>query len=249
LTDAAIGPSRFDAVILDLDGVITRTAVVHARAWKSLFDDYLERRAAQSNETFVPFDIDSDYKLYVDGKPRYDGVASFLESRDIELPRGESTDPPDAETVCGLGNRKNALFVELLERGGADPYPDAVEAVCRWREQGLRTAVVSSSRNCQQVLISADVEDLFEVRVDGLDLERDDLPGKPHPEMFLEAARRLGVAPARSVVFEDAVSGVEAGRRGGFGLVVGVARDGEDDLLLRSGADVAVARLTDLPGE
>lgn len=234
-----------DAVVFDLDGVLTDTARVHAAAWKLLFDDVLRRRAERDATTFEEF-TEHDYLTTVDGKPRYDGVASFLASRGIALAHGGPTDPPGAETVCALGNRKDALFQEALEQHGVDRFETSVALVRALRERGLRTAVVSSSRNCRQVVERAGLTELFEVRVDGIDLDRESMPGKPHPAMFLEAVRRLDVPPSRAAVVEDAVSGVEAGRRGGFGLVVGVDRHGRGDTLRRHGADVVVSDLAAL---
>lgn len=235
-------------VVFDMDGVITDTARSHASSWEQMFNDYLRARAASSGEEFQPFTED-DYLTYVDGKPRYDGVRSFLESRGIHLPEGTPDDPPDEETVCGLGNRKNILFLDILEEGGADPYRSTVRVVEQLKERGAGVAVITSSRNSEEVLGSAGVRDLFEVKVDGVDCARLGLPGKPEPDIFLEAARRLGVAPDQAAVVEDALSGVEAGRRGGFGLVVGVDRSGQAEELAAAGADIVVTDLADLlPG-
>jgi len=235
---------RIEAVLLDLDGVLTRTATLHAKAWKATFDAYLEERSGSG--PFQPFDIQRDYLEYVDGKPRYEGVRSFLASRGIELPYGEPADPPERETICGLGNRKNSLFHELLKQGGVEVFEKSVEQVRRWRREGIRTAVVSSSRNTAEVLKAAGLEDLAEVRVDGVEAARLGLRGKPHPDTFLEAARRLGVEPERAAVVEDAISGVQAGRAGGFGLVVGVGGPDDAPRLLENGADVVVESLDQL---
>ena len=232
-----------EAVIFDLDGVVTRTAEVHAEAWKRLFDEYLAARSRCRGEPFEPFDRRSDYLRFVDGKPRYEGVASFLASRGIELPLGSPDDPEERETVCGLGNRKNRYFQETLERTGAAPYPTTIELIARLRERGVRTAIVSSSRNCVAVLEAAAIRELFEVKVDGLDAAELGLAGKPDPALFLEAARRLDVEPAHAAVVEDAISGVEAGRRGRFGLVIGVDRAGQHKALAAAGADLVVADL------
>lgn len=238
-----IARSRFDAFLFDLDGVITRTAGLHALAWKQLFDDYLTAAAARTGAPFVPFDIEIDYRAHVDGKPRHAGVRDFLASRGIRLPEGTPKDEPGRETVHGLGKRKNRFFLAALEREGLTVYQSAVALVREARAQGIRTAVVSSSRNTVALLRVGRLTDLFPVRVDGVEVVRLGLPGKPDPAMFLEAARRLEVPPARGVVFEDATSGVEAGRRGGFGLVVGVG-EGEHAARLREhGADVVVADL------
>ena len=241
-----ITPDRFDAVLFDLDGVLTSTARVHARSWKAMFDDFLSRRAAGGKEAFRPFDIEGDYRPYVDGKLRYEGVRSFLASRDISLPEGEPEDPPTADTVCGLGNRKDELVKAAIDRGEVEAYPGSVALVRRLRQQGIRTAVVSSSNNCEHVLQAAGILDLFEARVDGLVASQLELPGKPAPDTFLRAAALLGVPPARAVVVEDAIAGVQAGRAGGFGLVVGVGREGSGDALRANGADVVVADLGEL---
>lgn len=235
-----------EAVIFDLDGVVTRTAEVHAEAWKQLFDEYLAARAQRLGELFEPFDRRSDYLRFVDGKPRSDGVASFLESRGIELPLGCPRDPEEHETVCGLGNRKNRYFLEALERAGAASYPTTIELIATLRERGVRIAIVSSSRNCVAVLEAAGIRELFEVKVDGLDAAELGLAGKPDPALFLEAARRLGVEPAHAAVVEDAISGVEAGRRGHFGLVIGVDRAAQHEALTAAGADLVVTDLSEV---
>lgn len=236
----------FPAVIFDLDGVITKTAKVHAMAWKDLFDEYFEKRRARDGKVIRPFDREKDYHAYVDGKPRYAGVISLLQSRHIELPYGSPDDDPDKETICGLGNRKNQHFNAYLEKHGVEVYEDAIHLVRHLRLKGFRTAIVSSSKNCLAVLKAADLVDLFDVRVDGTDGERLGLTGKPAPDIFLEAAKRLGVAPGRAVVIEDAAAGVEAGRRGGFGRVLGVDRDGQTSALRDHGADVVVTTLGDV---
>lgn len=237
---------KHDAALFDLDGVITKTAKVHAASWKRLFDEYLKSRAVGKGEAWEPFDIDSDYNTYVDGKPRYDGVKSFLESRGVDLPYGSPDDPSDAETVCGLGNRKNKIFNEHLEAHGVEAYETAVELLRLLKEKGFQVAVVSSSKNCRAVLKAAGIEKLFDARVDGVVSEQLGLNGKPEPDIFLEAARRLGVAPERAVVLEDAISGVQAGRRGGFGCVIGVDRIGHAEALKENGADIVVSILSEL---
>ncbi len=242
----ALTVERFDAVLFDLDGVLTDTARIHATAWRLMFDEYLRRRADETGQPFVPFDVDADYHSYVDGKPRYDGVRDFLASRGIELPDGTPDDDPGAETVCGLGNRKNERVEEALESQGVEVFPSSIELVRQLRAAGIRSAVVSASANCGAVLRSAGIDDLFETRVDGVTLAERDLPGKPAPDSFLEAARELGVEPARAVVVEDALSGVEAGRAGRFGLVIGVARKDNAAALAESGADVVVTDLGEL---
>ncbi len=235
-----------DAVIFDMDGVITDTASVHSAAWKRLFDTYLRERADRTGEPFVPFDVDEEYRRYVDGKPRYDGVRSFLASRGIELPEGDPADPPDRETVCGLGNRKNEMFLKHLREHGAEPYGSTVELVRELARRDVPTAAISASRNMSEVLEAAGIGDLFHVRVDGVLADELGLPGKPDPAVFLEAARRLDVGPARAAVVEDALSGVEAGRRGGFALVIGVDRTGDADALRDAGADLVVTDLGEL---
>jgi beta-phosphoglucomutase family hydrolase len=232
----------FDAVLFDLDGVLTSTAAIHASAWKRMFDRFLRERAPGQ----PPFDIDSDYKRYVDGKPRYEGVRSFLESRGIHLPFGDATDEPGDTTICALGNRKQIMVQEAIDNGEVESFEGSIAWVKQLRDEGFKTAVVSSSRNCQAVLRAAKIEDLFDTRVDGLTLAELNLPGKPAPDGFLLAAKRLIVAPARAVVVEDALSGVEAGRAGNFGLVLGVDREGHADALRKHGADAIVTDLSEL---
>jgi len=239
-----ITPQEFDAVLFDLDGVLTRTAKIHAACWKEMFDDYLGLRSEREGLPFRPFDVDSDYKLHVDGKPRDDGVRDFLRSRDVELPEGQVGDPPGEETVQGLGNRKNELVNEVIAHRGVESFADSVALVRRLRENGIRTAVVSSSRNCEPILRAAGIVDLFELWIDGAVAIRLGLAGKPAPDTFLEAARQLGVAPERAVVVEDAIAGVRAGRAGKFGLVVGVDREGGPEALRQAGADIVVDDLS-----
>ena len=237
--------SRFDAVLFDLDGVITKTARVHAAAWKQLFDEYLQSHA-EDPDNFRPFDIDTDYRDYVDGKPRYDGVRSFLESRGIDLPYGHPSDLPEKETICGLGNRKNELFHARLQSAGVEVYKSSIGLIGRLRQRGFKTALVSASKNTAAVLDAARIADLFDARVNGVDAEALDLKGKPEPDTFVEAARRLDVAPERCAVFEDAVAGVQAGKRGHFGIVVGVNRAGRADALKQAGADLVVTDLSEI---
>jgi trehalose-phosphatase len=237
-----LGREAFDAVIFDLDGVVTRTAKVHAAAWKTLFDAFLQQQTAATGQAFRPFDVDADYRRLVDGKPRYDGVADFLQSRGVALPYGDPADPPERETVCGLGNRKNLLYLEQLKQG-VQVYDATIGLIHRLRAQGVRIAIISASRNCAAVLASAGITGLFDVRVDGVAAQGLGLAGKPAPDVFLEAARQLAVKPARSVVVEDAIAGVQAGRRGGFGLVIGVDRSGHAQELKDAGAHVVVADL------
>ena len=240
------GLTVFDAAIFDLDGVVTRTASVHAATWKRLFDDYLRTRSERTGEPFREF-TDADYRARVDGLPRYDGVAAFLRARAIQLPRGDPSDPPDRETVCGLGNRKNALFRQVLDAEGVEAFESTVALIRELRARGVSTALVSSSRNARAVLDRAGLTGLFDVIVDGTDAARLDLKGKPDPDIFRAAAEQLGVLPGRAAMVEDALSGVAAGRAGGFGLVVGVDRAGQREELLRAGADLVVSDLAELP--
>lgn len=237
--------SDLRAAVFDLDGVVTDTAMVHARAWKQLFDEFLRQRA-QPGAAFEPFDIDGDYRRFVDGKRRYDGVASFLASRGIALPSGSGTSAVGDESVVALGNRKDEYFLERLEQDGVEVFDDSIRLIEDLHGLGWRVAVASSSRNCRLVLERAGIADLFETRVDGVVSDELALPGKPDPAIFVEAARRITVAPAHAMVVEDAVAGVEAGRRGGFGLVVGLARGGLAQRLQRAGADVVVNSLDDV---
>jgi len=231
---------HFTGAVFDLDGVITFTASTHAASWKRMFDEYLEHRAERLGEAFVPFELESDYRTYVDGKPRIDGVKSFLASRGIELPEGSSEEEPNEDTAWGLGNRKNVAFREVLNTEGVEVDEAAVALVRSLRASGVRVAVASSSKNCGPILERAGLSDLFEAQVDGLVSEDLGLAGKPAPDIFLEAARRIGVKPADSAVFEDAISGVQAGRAGAFGLVVGVDRHGVGVDLREHGADLVL---------
>ncbi len=239
-------PAAIRACLFDLDGVLTQTAKVHAAAWKEMFDSFLRARAESRGEPFVPFDAHDDYDEYVDGKQRLDGVRSFLTSRGITLPEGTPDDPPEAETVAGLGNRKNELVLAMIRREGVEAYEGSVNYVRALREAGIRRAVVSSSANCREVLEAAGIADLFEVRVDAIVAARERLRGKPAPDTFLAAAKMLGVGPPEAAVFEDALAGVAAGRAGDFGLVVGVDRVGQADALRAHGADVVVSDLAEL---
>ena len=239
-------PPGISACLFDLDGVLTQTAKVHAAAWKEMFDAYLRERSEQTGEPFRPFKIASDYVKYVDGKLRQDGVHAFLASRSISLPEGSAGDPPTALTVHGLGNRKNDLVLDLIRRRGVDVYEGSVRFVEAVRDAGLRRAVVSASKNCQAVLAAAGIEHLFEVRVDGIVAAEGGLRGKPAPDTFLVAATALGVQPAHCAVFEDAIAGVEAGRAGSFGWVVGVDRGGQAAALRSHGADTVVSDLSEL---
>lgn len=241
-----MGLSSCKAAILDMDGVITQTATVHARAWKTLFDEYLQKRESDTGELNEPFEMDRDYRTYVDGKTRYDGIEHFLLSRNIRIPLGNERDEPSEETICGLGNRKNEIFHELLKRDGVQVYEDTVEQIRQWKRDGIKLAVVSSSRNCEAVLRAAGLLDLFDAKVDGNDLARHGLKGKPAPDIFLHAAQLLGADPAEAIVVEDAIAGVQAGAAGGFGNVIGVARDRDATELQRSGADIVVHDLREL---
>ncbi|MFF9905777.1 beta-phosphoglucomutase family hydrolase [Streptomyces olivaceus] len=237
-------PDDIQACLFDLDGVVTRTAVVHAAAWKETFDAFLRERDGAG---FRPF-TDSDYDEYVDGRPRADGVRSFLASRGVELPEGGPEDPPDAQTVNGVGNRKNELLLEKIRTDGVDPYEGTLRYIDAVRAAGLATAIVSSSANTRDVLRSIDAEGLFDVRIDGVVARERGLPGKPRPDTFLAAARDLGVDASRAAVFEDALAGMDAGRCGHFGYVVGVDRVGQTDALYAHGADRVVKDLAELGG-
>ncbi len=236
----------FRAVIFDMDGVVTNTARLHAVAWKQVFDDYLRKRAQRDNGPFVAFDARDDYLSYVDGKPRYNGVRSFLESRGIALPYGTPADRADDETVCGLGNTKDELFEQLLHEQGPEVFDSTVALIKALKERGVAVAIVSSSKHCQDVLRMAGIEGLFAARVDGVVSEALGLKGKPDPDIFSKAAELLAVANGDSVVVEDAISGVQAGRNGGFGLVIGVDRGHNRTALEANGADIVVAELAEI---
>ncbi|MGA5441756.1 HAD family hydrolase [Streptomyces griseoincarnatus] len=244
MTDLGL-PEDIEACLFDLDGVVTRTAVVHAAAWKEMFDAFLRER---DGEGYAPFTA-ADYDAYVDGRPRADGVRTFLASRGIELPAGGPDDPPAAATVHGLGNRKNELLLARIRTDGVEPYDSTLAYLHAVRARGLRTAIVSSSANCRDVLRSIDAEDLFDVRIDGVVAAGRGLPGKPAPDTFLAAAAELGVEPARAAVFEDALAGMDAGRAGKFGYVVGVDRVGQAEALYAHGADTVVTDLSELGGD
>jgi alpha,alpha-trehalase len=236
----------FDAAIFDMDGVVTQTATVHAAAWKRLFDEYLAVRAKREQAPVEPFDIDVDYRRYVDGRPRYDGVEAFLASRGIAIPRGNPGDAPDHETVCGLGNRKDHYFVAQVEREGVLPYTGTVRLIEQLRAASVMTGIFSASRNAEAVLRAARVVDLFDERIDGIEAEELGLPGKPKPDVLIELTRRLKSIPRRTVVFEDAIAGVQAGHAGRFGLVIGVNRGGRPSALTGEGADVEVRDLEEV---
>ncbi|HUA45275.1 MAG TPA: beta-phosphoglucomutase family hydrolase [Solirubrobacteraceae bacterium] len=242
-------PEQITACLFDLDGVLTQTAKVHAKAWKQMFDEFLRGWSKRTGQPFREFDAVADYDEYVDGKPRLDGARSFLQSRGIELPLGSPDDPPTADTLYGLGTRKNDIVLGLIHDEGVEPYEGSVAFVKKAIEQGLRRAVVSSSTNCKDVLEAAGIENLFEARIDGHTAEEQHLAGKPAPDTYLAGARALGVPPEQAAVFEDALAGVEAGRAGNFGWVVGVDRVGQAEALRRDGADVVVKDLSELLGK
>jgi beta-phosphoglucomutase family hydrolase len=241
-----IDRNQYDAVLLDLDGVITDTASLHAACWKQTFDAYLQERARRKGEPFIPFDIATDYRLYVDGKPRFDGVRDFLRSRGITLPHGEPEDSPGVETVCGLGTRKDDLVNHAIAEVGVRPYSGSVRCIHKLCRAGFKLAVVTSSQNCNAVLEAAKLGKFFDVRVDGNVIHAQRLAGKPAPDTFLLAATLLGVEPARTIVVEDAISGVQAGSNGNFGLVIGVARKGNAEELKQHGAHLVVGDLDEL---
>jgi beta-phosphoglucomutase family hydrolase len=238
-------PSSVRACLFDLDGVLTPTATVHAKAWKTVFDSYLEDRARHTGTPFTPFGVE-DYERYVDGKPRAYGARAFLASRNIRLPEGTPDDPPGSETVSGLAKAKDDAFERLLHDVGVAAYEGSNRYVHAVRDGGMRTAVVSSSRHCRQVLAAAGITGLFDTIVDGVTVREKKLAGKPAPDTYLAAARELGFVAGQAAVFEDALAGVEAGRAGAFGCVVGVDRIGQSAELLRHGADVVVKDLADL---
>ena len=242
-----LSPEHFDAVLFDMDGVLTATAKIHAASWKKLFDSFLQERASARKQSFTPFTIDSDYRKYVDGKPRLDGIRDFLRSRDIRLPEGSPEDPPGAETVWSLGERKNRFLNEALATQGVEVYEDTITLVRELRKQGIKTAVVTSSHNCETILRSAGITELFESRIDGVISDRLQLKGKPAPDTYLKAAEQLGADPRRTAIVEDAISGVQAGRAGGFGLVIGVSRGGDPEELRRNGADLVVTDMGEVP--
>ncbi len=241
-----IDRDRYDAVLFDLDGVITNTANIHATCWKQMFDEYLRNRASQRGEAFRPFDFATDYRLYVDGKPRFDGVRDFLTSRGIQLPEGAPDESAAMETVCGLGNRKDDLVNHVLADVGVEPYEGTVRFIHQLRHHGFKIAVVTSSEHCKSILKAAELDALFDAQVDGHTIHTLHVAGKPAPDTYLLAAKLLGIEPARSIVVEDAISGVEAGANGNFGLVIGVARKGNAEELQHHGANLVVNDLSEL---
>lgn len=238
----------FEAVIFDMDGVITKTALTHAAAWKKMFDEYLKKREAEHGEKFVEFTHAGDYLPYVDGKPRYKGVADFLESRGIKIPYGDFTDSPGTETICGLGNRKNEAFNEVLELEGVEVYPSTVALLDELKKAGIKLGVASSSKNCKPVLERVNLLDVFDVRVDGVVSAELGLQGKPEPDIFTTACDVAGVNYANAIVVEDAVSGVQAGKKGSFGLTLGIARENNRKELEENGADFVVEDLEEIGG-
>jgi alpha,alpha-trehalase len=237
---------HYDGGIFDLDGVVTHTAQVHSRAWKKMFDEYLSEWTAKTGKGQAPFDVETDYPLLVDGKPRYQGAQCFLEARGIELPFGAPTDPPRMETVCGLGNRKNELYRELVKTDGVGIFEPTVEFIKALRIRRQAVGLMSSSKNTRDIIRMAGLEHLFDAVVDGMTAEREGMRGKPHPDVYLRCAELLNLRPDRSFVIEDAVSGVEAGKSGGFGLVVGLAHGGQEQALRDAGADVVLSDPADL---
>lgn len=238
----------FKAVIFDMDGVITKTALTHAAAWKNMFDVYLKKREIEQGEKFVPFTHAGDYLPYVDGKPRYKGVQSFLESRGIDIPFGDPSDSSDAETVCGLGNRKNVVFNEVLENEGVEVYPSTIALIYELQKAGIKLGVASSSKNCKPVLERVDLLDVFDARVDGVVSAELGLHGKPEPDIFTTACDIVGVKYENAIVVEDAVSGVQAGAKGNFGLTIGVARENNRKELEEGGADIVFEDLEEVDG-
>ncbi|MFG1611487.1 beta-phosphoglucomutase family hydrolase [Nonomuraea wenchangensis] len=239
-------PEGIRGCLFDMDGVLTRTATVHAAAWKTMFDEFLRKWGEKSGTPFVPFDAKADYDRYVDGKKRVDGARSFLQSRGISLPEGTPDDPPGAMTVNGLSNRKNQLVQAIIDRDGVEVFPGSVRYLDAVRDAGLRSAVVSSSANTVHVLTAAGLASRFEARIDGVVARERRLAGKPAPDMYLAAAEALSLEPSQAAVFEDALAGVAAGHAGGFGFVVGVDRAGQAEALRQHGADVVVSDLAEL---
>lgn len=241
--ELTISREEIDAAIFNLDGVVTQIAKLQASAWKRLFDTYLRERSSQQGEDYRHFDITHDYRRYIDGRPRYQAIKHFLLARHIDLPRGEPDDPPECDTICGLGNRKNLIFDQIVEEKGITVYGCTIALIRHLRKAGIKTAVVSASKHCDLVLERAEITDLFDSRIDGMEAERLDLDSKPDPDIFLETVRRMGVAPARTVVFEDTVVGITAGKRGRFARVIGVDHGGWDRKMQQHGADLVVREL------
>lgn len=243
---ALVSKAFLDAVILDLDGVITRTAKVHANAWKQVFDEFLLKWSKDNQEPFYPLNIRGDYFQYLDGRPRYDGAQAFLLSRNIHLPFGNPSDLPGDSTVCSIANKKNETFHALIRSGGVEVYEDTIKKVKQWRKSGLRTAVISASKNCNTILGVTGLTGLFDVIVDGIAAEHNNLKGKPAPDIFLFAAASLYVKPSLTAIFEDAIAGVAAGRKGGFRLVIGVSRNDHEEELYKNGADIVISSFDEI---
>jgi trehalose 6-phosphate phosphatase len=236
---------NFKAGIFDLDGVITRTARHHKKAWRKLFDNFRQYLRRKGEPTFEPYQ-EEDYIRYIDGRPRHDGLRAFLKSRDIELPEGSPDDGMEDQTIYGLGNYKNQLFLQILEEEGVDVYTDAINRIRQWKEKGLKTAIISASKNCQYILKKAKLQDLFQVRIDGVVAEECGLAGKPAPDIFLEATKELNVSPREAFIVEDSIAGIRAGAEGNFGLVVGIVRNADEEELREAGADLVISRLGQL---
>ena len=238
----------FESVIFDMDGVITKTALTHAAAWKKMFDEYLRKRETEHGEKFVEFTHTNDYLPYVDGKPRYKGVQSFLKSRNIKIPFGKPSDKPGTETCCGLGNRKNDAFNEVLDKEGVEVYPSTLALLDELKEAGIKLGVASSSKNCKPVLEKVNLLDIFDARVDGVVSAEKGLQGKPEPDIFTTACDMINADYSKSIVIEDAVSGVQAGVKGKFGLTIGIARENNVNELKEAGADIVVEDLNEIGG-
>jgi len=239
---------NFRAIIFDLDGVITKTARVHSAAWCEMFNDYLRYREQKYGEVFRKCSHSNDYLPYIDGKPRYKGVESFLESRGIQIPFGDPSDHPDNETICGLGNKKNRFFNQVLARDGVEVYDSTIVLIRQLKNEKIKIGVASSSKNCRTVLERAGLIELFETIVDGEVSVRLALRGKPEPDIFTSASDNMGVSYKETIIVEDAVSGVQAGKKGNFGLVIGIARDGNINELRKNGADIVVEDISELGG-
>ena len=236
---------KYDAILFDLDGVITNTANMHATCWKKIFDEYLQTRSTKTGKTFRSFEIATDYKLHVDGKTRFDGARDFLKSRGITLPEGTHDDPPHKETVCGIGNRKSNLVTKVIKTDGIEVYEGSMTFLKHVKEIGMKTAIVTSSENSQAVLQAAGIRDVFDAQIDGTTIVDQHLAGKPAPDSYLKAVQLLEVQPKRAVVIEDAISGVQAGVKGGFGLVIGIDRKGYAEELKKNGAHIVVSDLSE----
>lgn len=237
---------NFEAVIFDMDGVITQTASVHSKVWKLMFDDYLRLREINNNELFIEFTHLNDYLKFVDGKPRFMGVKSFLTSRGISIPYGNPNDSPHTETICGLGNKKNELFNDIINQEGVEVFQSSINFIKELKTKNIRIGVATSSSNCNLILEKAGIMNLFETRVDGIVSRNFSLKGKPEPDIFKKACDNLGVSYIKSVIIEDAVSGVQAGMKGNFGLVIGVARENNENELRKNGADIVVKDLSEI---